>query len=148
MRPLGISIVAQTSYVSALAAAINLGSSENESYWATSDTKLLLEYLKLVKTCLQDNLLLLGQRIRERPGEIRHAAQHCIRHAKNEDAAMKLSYMLQTAAPDIQDQLSYLLDKIVDKLVLSRAGTQPAKMLNDDDMETIWLSELGLKVQE
>lgn len=86
VRPLGISVVTETSYVSSIEAAISLGSYEGETYWATNDTKLLIEFLSLVRTSLSDSLHMLGQRIAEKPTEIRESAAKCIRSAKNEDA--------------------------------------------------------------
>lgn len=71
VRPLGISILAQTSHLSCIRAAIDLGSNEGEAYWATHNSKLLIEYLSLIKTCLADNLLMFSQRILEAPSEIR-----------------------------------------------------------------------------
>ena len=42
--------------------------------------------------------------------------------AKNETVKLQLDYMLQTAAPDIQDQLNHFFTKIVEKLVLTQAS--------------------------
>lgn len=103
VRPLGICIVSETSYISSIEAAINLGSNEREFYWATSDTKLLVEYLGLVKTTMAESLHLLSQRIGEQPESIREAANFCIMNASNQEVVQKLSFMLKTAAPDIQD---------------------------------------------
>jgi len=84
---LGICIVTETSYISSVAAAINLGSIEKEFYWATGDTKLLIEYLCLLKTSVAENLHLLNQRILESPRDIRSAANQCLSVAKNEKVA-------------------------------------------------------------
>ena len=61
VRPLGICVVTETSYVSSVTAAINLGSIEKEFYWQTSDTKLLIEYLGVLKTAVADNLHMFNQ---------------------------------------------------------------------------------------
>jgi len=86
VRPLGISVLTETSYVGSIESAISLGSNEGETYWATQDTKLLIEYLSLVRTSLADSMHMLGQRVAEKPSSIREAAARCIRSAKNEDA--------------------------------------------------------------
>ena len=65
VRPLGFSVVKQTSFLSSVEAAISLGSNEGETYWATHDTKLLIQYLSLVRTSLADSLHMLGQRVAE-----------------------------------------------------------------------------------
>jgi len=87
VRPLGVSFVAETSYVSSVEAAINLSSNEKECYWATHDTKLLIEYLSLVKQCLlSGSLHQLSQQVVERPSDIREAADYCLMKASNESA--------------------------------------------------------------
>ena len=60
MRPLGICILSETSHISTIEAAINLGSIEKEFYWSTSETELLIKYLGLLKTTLADNLHMFG----------------------------------------------------------------------------------------
>ena len=74
VRPLGVCIVTNTSYISSVAATINLGSLEKEFYWAMGDTKLLIEYLSVIKTSVAENLHLFGQKVLESPFEIRKAA--------------------------------------------------------------------------
>ena len=103
VRPLGICVLTETSHVSTVEAAINLGSIEKEFYWSTSETELLIKYLGLLKTTMADNLHMFSQRVVENPKSIRQAANHCIKSSKNEQVIQKLAYMLQTSANDIQD---------------------------------------------
>ena len=84
VRPLGICVVTETSYLSMVTAAINLGSIEKEFYWQTTDTKQLIEYLGVLKTAIADNLHMFNQSIIEKPDKIRNSADLCIRNAKKE----------------------------------------------------------------
>ena len=78
VRPLGICIVAETSHVSSVEAAINLGSIEKEFYWATSNSRLMIEYLSTLKTTVADSLYLFNQKIFESPKQVRATATKCI----------------------------------------------------------------------
>ena len=81
LRPLGVSVLTETSYLSSVAAAINLSSVEKEFYWATSDSKLLIEYLSLLKTTLLPSLHLLRAQVCEDPTKARLCADLCLRSA-------------------------------------------------------------------
>ena len=74
VRPLGICVLTETSYVSTVESAINLGSIEKEFYWATGETELLIKFLGLLKTTMMDNLHIFSQRISESPQTIRQDA--------------------------------------------------------------------------
>ena len=107
MRPLGVSVLTETSYLSSFAAAINLGTVEKEFYWATNDSKLLIEYLSLVKTTVLSSLHLFTRQVTEDPMQARLYADLCLRQASRDSSQqktlLKLAYMLETASPDIQD---------------------------------------------
>ena len=122
VRPLGICVLATTSHISTVEAAINLGSIEKEFYWATHETELLIRYLGLLKTSMTDNLHMFNQRIAESPRTIRQDANKCIMNAKNEQVVQKLRYMLQTSSGDIQDQLDKFFSKVIEKFILSQAN--------------------------
>ena len=97
MRPLGISILTETSAVQAYNSQVNLQLNANVS--STTGMTPLAQFAALFKTTIKRSLLMLDDFITCNPEEIREAAMAVIQQRDDEELEIKLNDCLEESLP-------------------------------------------------